>query len=704
MPPRRSDLIIARDLANLTTLEDSPQGPQQGIDLRQRSRKLALEGAAAVAIQQGIADGAEHEPQGEPSEAEDADVVDDVDAVQDGAKRDVQRLPVQEPSATPQRKKRRLAGQSPPKAAWSPDYEFHFAEQHLDENEKAHELWRSHQEQPRSAQARMVQTRKAPYPPRNAATEFLDMTKGAATYPLGSRHPQHAATRSHNAIKDSVEEDPLGNWDKFLLSSQMCSGQEDKVLMGFVKAFFMSTGFHKPRNLVGITESILEKMIKAVESGSQKGYIPPDGINLRLLTCLYQVVILATDLAKQRGSTSNSRGDQDGGNCTGKPLELSNNSINALKMMGTGAMAHTVLNTVNAVKVTPKMIPAFLRMASLGNDIDSLPMEFTPSTDVISMLISEGNAAIADNRQAFTYFLLTDDAFQPQWLPPEAIGGIVHFIKEDLILATDNQKKDALTMINGLSKSIDKTRFFRSRDHWMLAWARILPILLASGQWSLVAWVVHLDHICKLYELNKNGSDYLITFYEDRLRKQFHDRCARGDTVDLVAECGVTNVNVMDACKTKLYSVLQSAGLQNKAAHRHYNEMSDPADSGAARQQTIWGAESKKLQLQFNAMKQREDSYASKVQALQHSQPNYSAGKFTKSWNSSNKSSGKGKGKHTPQRPPQRSSEEHAFSSQVHSELKPYRSSNPGWQPPAKGKQKGKGNGNNKKWKARSSW
>ena len=115
----------------------------------------------------------------------------------------------------------------------------------------------------------------------------------------------------------------------------------------------------------------------------------------------------------------------------------------------------------------------------------------------------------------------------------------------------------------------------------MLAWARILPILLASGQWSLKAWMVHLDHICKLYELNKNGSDYLITLYEDRLRKQFHDRCARGDTVDLVAECGVTNANVMDACKTKLYSVLQCAGLQHKAAHRHYNEMSDPADSGA---------------------------------------------------------------------------------------------------------------------------
>ena len=267
---------------------------------------------------------------------------------------------------------------------------------------------------------------------------------------------------------------------------------------------------------------------------------------------------------RHRGCTSKSGGDQDGWKRTGTLLELSNNSINVLKMMGTGAMAHTVMNTMNAVKVTPSMIPAFLNEASLGDDIDMLPMEFTPSTDVISMLMTEYNAARLANRQAFTYFLLTDDAFQPPWLPAEAIGGIMHFIKEDLILATDNQKKDALTMFNGLNKAFEKTRFFRKREHWMLAWTRILPALLASRQWTLVAWMVHLDHICKLYELNKNrGNDYLVTLYEDRLRRHFHDRCARGEAIDLVAECGKTNENVMDTCKTKLQAVLQAAGLQD---------------------------------------------------------------------------------------------------------------------------------------------
>ena len=193
-----------------------------------------------------------------------------------------------------------------------------------------------------------------------------------------------------------------------------------------------------------------------------------------------------------------------------------------------------------------------------------------------------------------------------------------------------------------------------------------------------------MDHICKLYELNKNsGSDYLIKLYEDRLRKHLHDRCARGEVIIMETECGKTNVNVMDACKTRLQAVLQAAGLQDTSAHRQNYDSSDPAASAAAKQQAMWNAENKKLQLQSNAMKIREESYAKKVQSLQQSQPNYSAGKFTKSWNSSNKSRGKGKGK---------------------VELKPYRSTNPGWQPPAKGKQKNKGKQNANRYKNQSQW
>ena len=109
--------MAAKDLAQLTLLEDSPQGPQQGIDLRPRSRKSTLGSATAVEIQQGIAAGAADEPQEEPSEAEDTEVIDKVDTVREGSRPglgdnrpgkqgDVQKSPMREPSHTPVKRRR----------------------------------------------------------------------------------------------------------------------------------------------------------------------------------------------------------------------------------------------------------------------------------------------------------------------------------------------------------------------------------------------------------------------------------------------------------------------------------------------------------------------------------------------------------------------------------------------------------------------
>ena len=201
-------------------------------------------------------------------------------------------------------------------------------------------------------------------------------------------------------------------------------------------------------------------------------------------------------------------------------------------------MAHMVLSTQNAVKVAPHMIPGIMQDLAISEDIGRLPMEFTQSTDVFSIFMTENKAAKLAGRQPLSYWPLTDEAFLPPWLPPEAVGGIVQFVKEDIMLATDDQRKDALTLVNGLSKNFEKIRFFRCDKHWIIAWTRALPILVSSGQWTLVAWLVHLNHICKLYENNKDaGNDHLITWYEDRIRKHWSDRCARGDMVDLVDEC-----------------------------------------------------------------------------------------------------------------------------------------------------------------------
>ena len=163
---------------------------------------------------------------------------------------------MREPSHTPVKRRRSAspaqyrAAAKRPSGAWKPEYAVHFSKQDLDESEEVHELWRTGPGKSRSAS--LEQT-----------TEFLAITDGATWNPSGSRHPQNhlghtQATRPFNAPpSDSVEEDPLGNWDTFLIASQVCSGQEAMDTMGAVKAFYISNGFHKPRNFVGLTDSIL---------------------------------------------------------------------------------------------------------------------------------------------------------------------------------------------------------------------------------------------------------------------------------------------------------------------------------------------------------------------------------------------------------------------------------------------------------------
>ena len=213
------------------------------------------------------------------------------------------------------------------------------------------------------------------------------------------------------------------------------------------------------------------------------------------------------------------------------------------------------------------------------------------------------------------------------------------------MLAADDQRKDALTLVNGLSKTFEKIRFFRSDKHWIIAWTRALPILVSSGQWTLVSWLVHLNNICMLYENSKEaGSDHLITWYEDCVRKHWSDRCARGDTVDLVVECGRTNRTIMDVCKSKLHHVLEAACLQQPQTHKQ-STPSDIAAAAMAKQHAMWDAESKKQKNLANATKQTQEAFDKKVEALQQAKTNEGTGQSSKNWSNKTKSRGKGNSK-----------------------------------------------------------
>ena len=171
--------------------------------------------------------------------------------------------------------------------------------------------------------------------------------------------PTHVARAYPDKARNSDNApDVLSNWNQFLLSSQLSSGPDAQEIMNSVKTFFRSTGFHTPRSLVDISESRLDKIMLSVERGEQSKYRRKNGFNLRLQTCCQQMVNLSTETSKLK-----SGGDREDWKGTGAQFEMSNNSINVLKMLGTGPMAHTLMNTMNAVKVTPRMIPSFLERA-----------------------------------------------------------------------------------------------------------------------------------------------------------------------------------------------------------------------------------------------------------------------------------------------------------------------------------------------------
>ena len=215
-------------------------------------------------------------------------------------------------------------------------------------------------------------------------------------------------------------------------------------------------------------------------------------------------------------------------------------------------------------------------------------------------------AAKRDGKQRITYFYLCENDFIPNWMPPEAVGGVTHHITEEFKLATDPTKKDVTSLMSSINKAFNKSRFFRKKEQWMVTWIRLLPALLASEQWTLVAWMVHTDHICRLYEYYKTsnkGSELLVTLYEDRIRHHWHSICELGRTVDLEVEAGKTNETIMDECRTKLESTLAQSGLRENGQPQVTPQPKDDPAAALMKQQAGMDLDRKRQANEMNAFK-----------------------------------------------------------------------------------------------------
>ena len=458
-----------------------------------------------------------------------------------------------------------------------------------------------------SAKRKQTPTAQSPRPPFNrtwAVKDHDDENEVGASLHDGS----HRAKASTNLLDD---------WDSLLKASSISRSAE---LMDFVKAFFLTSGFPTPRMIVNLSEHLILRLIQdaANQDSSDPEIFSPQTIREEI--AIFEAVLIAKQFVEAERqvdaalSTSN-KGDNGFGT-------LDNATLIALGKLGVGANSTKVLQTSNCDRVKPQDIRTLYKKASIG-DFFALPYNLIVSSDVHNILLMDTNLSKKDGKQRITYFDICANDFISNWLPPEAVGGVSDHITEDFRLNTDPTKKDVISLMSNINKAFSKTRFFRSKDQWMVTWMRILPALLSSGQWSLVAWLVHADHICRLYQQyksSKRGSELLVTLYEDRIRYHWHTFCELGQTVILEIEAGKLNETVMDECRTKLESTLSQSGLRD-SSHLHVVAPQPIYDPAAAlmKQQSGMDLEKKRQAKVTHAFNQREAASIRKIRALKTS-------------------------------------------------------------------------------------
>ena len=93
----------------------------------------------------------------------------------------------------------------------------------------------------------------------------------------------------------------------------------------------------------------------------------------------------------------------------------------------------------------------------------------------------------------------------------------------------------------------------------------------ASQQLTLVAAITHFDNICRLYDkyiVNSKETSHLVTFSEDRLRREWAKRCEDGETMDIECEAGKVNKVIVDSCRQHIEAVLKTLVFSQKAANQ----------------------------------------------------------------------------------------------------------------------------------------
>ena len=337
-------------------------------------------------------------------------------------------------------------------------------------------------------------------------------------------------------------------WTSFLVAVDDIP-PKSSIIEG-VSSWLTARGFSDPRMLEGVSEA-------DVDANNPPADLTTKAFLKRALRC----VEVAQQAKRQRSLNPVDRG-QVNGSLGGEVGGAGDAASRLLGVLGGEVSALALAQGFSAVSKTLDISQRIENSPLAG-----LPFHMQPEAKIWQQLEVETVAAASCSppRVAFTYIDLTSKEVLPLWLSPDAIGGKLTVPGESEWCMDANASLKTLGQLGAaLSSATATPRFFRSLSQWSATFTRYATVAIAFNQMTLPVVLTYMNLIFQIVEEEKasGNSAYLAILYDDLLRRDFARRSERRDpTFVLLNEVQRVNKQIMQAARTRLGTVLETAGL-----------------------------------------------------------------------------------------------------------------------------------------------
>jgi hypothetical protein len=336
-------------------------------------------------------------------------------------------------------------------------------------------------------------------------------------------------------------------WSSFLLAVDE-NPPKSNVIEG-VSSWLSERGITDPRMLEGVSEADIDT-----------NNPPKDLITKAFLKRTLRCVEVAQQAKRQKALNPVEKSPASGVN--GGELGSAGDISRLFSVVGGDssalALAQGILGGSKTLDISQRIENSALK---------GLPFHMQAEAKVWQQLEADSVAAAAcvPPRVAFTYVDLTSKELLPLWLSPDAIGGKISMSGESEWCIDANASLKTLGQLGAaLSSATQTPRFFRSLSQWSATFLRYSAVAIAFGQLTLPAVLTYLNLVYQIVEEEKSSgnSAFLAILYDDMLRRDIAKRVERRDpTLVLIDEVQKVNMQIMQAARTRLGTVLENAGI-----------------------------------------------------------------------------------------------------------------------------------------------